>query len=176
MKLVYDKLLELRSSVSAQNLDGLSLSRLQSLLSASFSTASGAKSNMIARILSRTENGKECNSDFHKPFLTMVFFVRGQIREIWIDIFTLHSNFSLISDCPAFVNKLPKGPGNVCFVHRSCNDLSCAVLLSHANQRLMVTFQIKMDNCLKQLNITTPSTSSVISFVSGTYLNVMLRN
>lgn len=69
MKLVYNKLLELRSSVSAQNLDGLSLSRLQSLLSASFSTASGAKSNMIARILSRTENGKECNSDFHKPFL-----------------------------------------------------------------------------------------------------------
>lgn len=69
MKLVYDKLLELRSSVSAQNLDGLSLSRLQSLLSASFSTASGAKSNMIARILSRTENGKGCNSDVHKHFL-----------------------------------------------------------------------------------------------------------
>ena len=69
MKLVYNKLLELRSSVSAQNLDGLSLSRLQSLLSASFSTASGAKSNMIARILSRTENGKGCNSDVHKHFL-----------------------------------------------------------------------------------------------------------
>lgn len=57
MKIVSDKLIQLRSSISAQNLDGLSLSKLRSLLSASFSSASGAKSNMISRVLSRTENG-----------------------------------------------------------------------------------------------------------------------
>lgn len=57
MKIVFDKLIQLRSSISAQNLDGLSLSKLRSLLSASFSSASGAKSNMISRVLSRTENG-----------------------------------------------------------------------------------------------------------------------
>lgn len=58
MKTVFDKLQQLRSSISAQNLDGLSMSKLRSLLSASYSSDSGAKSNMISRILSRTEQGK----------------------------------------------------------------------------------------------------------------------
>lgn len=58
MKIVFDKLQQLRSSISAQNLDGLSMSKLRSLLSASYSSNSGAKSNMISRILSRTEQGK----------------------------------------------------------------------------------------------------------------------
>lgn len=58
MKTVFDKLQQLRSSISAQNLDGLSMSKLRSLLSASYSSNSGAKSNMISRILSRTEQGK----------------------------------------------------------------------------------------------------------------------
>lgn len=58
MKIVFDKLQQLRSSISAQNLDGLSMSKLRSLLSASYSSDSGAKSNMISRILSRTEQGK----------------------------------------------------------------------------------------------------------------------
>lgn len=57
MKIVFDKLQQLRSSISAQNLDGLSMSKLRSLLSASYSSDSGAKSNMISRILSRTEQG-----------------------------------------------------------------------------------------------------------------------
>lgn len=61
MKTVFDKLQQLRSAISAQNLDGLSFSKLQSLLSASFSSASGAKSSMISRILSKTENGKNCD-------------------------------------------------------------------------------------------------------------------
>ncbi|XP_062572081.1 uncharacterized protein LOC134234050 [Saccostrea cucullata] len=126
MKIVYDKLMQLRSSISAQNLDGLSMSKLRSLLSASFSSASGSKSNMVSRVLSRTEN-----------------------------------------DCPMFLNRLQKGPGNVCFVHRSCNEISCAVLLSHANHRLMVTTDIKMNGCLKQINVTTHSTSFVINFQDG---------
>lgn len=63
MKIVFDKLQQLRSSISAQNLDGLSMSKLRSLLSASYSSNSGAKSNMISRILSRTEQGK------HTPVL-----------------------------------------------------------------------------------------------------------
>lgn len=58
MNIIFDKLHQIRSSISAQNLDGLSILKLQSLLSASYSSASGAKSNMITRILSRTEQGK----------------------------------------------------------------------------------------------------------------------
>lgn len=53
MNIIFDKLQRIRSSVSAQNLDGLSMLKLQSLLS-----ASGAKSKMITRMLSRTEQGK----------------------------------------------------------------------------------------------------------------------
>lgn len=58
MNIMFDKLQRIRSSVSAQNLDGLSMLKLQSLLSASYSSASGAKSKMITRMLSRTEQGK----------------------------------------------------------------------------------------------------------------------
>ncbi|XP_061168901.1 uncharacterized protein LOC133178169 [Saccostrea echinata] len=126
MKILYEKLTQLRSSISAQNLEGMSISNLRGLLSASFSTASGSKSNMVSRILTRTEK-----------------------------------------DCPMFLNRLPKGPGNVCFVHRTCNEISCAVLLSHANHRIMVTADIKMDGCLKQVNVTAQSTSVVINFQEG---------
>lgn len=58
MNIIFDKLQRIRSTVSAQNLDGLSMLKLQSLLSASYSSASGAKSKMITRMLSRTEQGK----------------------------------------------------------------------------------------------------------------------
>lgn len=57
MLIILNKLQHLRSSISAQNLDGLSLLKLQSLSRGS--SASGTKSIMISRILSRTEQGKE---------------------------------------------------------------------------------------------------------------------
>lgn len=72
-----------------------------------------------------------------------------------------------VSECPSFLNKLPKGPGSLCFVHRSCNEISCAVQLLYANQRTMANFDIKMDNCLKQINVSTQSTTTVIGFQNG---------
>lgn len=57
MLIILNKLQHLRSLISAQNLDGLSLLKLQSLSPGS--SASGTKSIMISRILSRTEQGKE---------------------------------------------------------------------------------------------------------------------
>ncbi|XP_062588035.1 uncharacterized protein LOC134249704 [Saccostrea cucullata] len=126
MKVIFDKLMELRSSITAQNLDGLSISDLRSLLSISFNTVTGSKSNMISRVLSKTEN-----------------------------------------DCPMFQNRLSKGPGNVCFVHRSCNEISCAVLLSHATHKFMATVDIKMDGCLKQITLKSRSKTVIISFEDG---------
>ncbi|XP_062614230.1 uncharacterized protein LOC134275967, partial [Saccostrea cucullata] len=126
MEIVYSKLLQLRTSIFAQNLDGLSMSKLRSLLKASFNTVSGSRSNMVSKVLSRTEN-----------------------------------------ECPMFLNRLQKGPGNVCFVHRSCNEISCAVLFSYGNHRLMVTTDVKMDGCSKQVNVTAHSTSVLIEFKDG---------
>lgn len=57
MLIILNKLQDLRFSISAQNLDRLSLSKLQSL--SPRSSASGTRSIMISRILSRTEQGKE---------------------------------------------------------------------------------------------------------------------
>lgn len=78
-----------------------------------------------------------------------------------------------ISDCPSFIGKLPKGPGNVCFALRSCNEISCAVLMSHANRRRMFVFDIKMDTCLRQLTITGQSSTTVIQFDNGWFLLVV---
>lgn len=75
-----------------------------------------------------------------------------------------------VSECPSFLNTLPKGPGNLCFVHQSCNKISCAVQLLYANQRTMATFDIKMDNCLKQINVSTQSTTTVLEFQNGLLL------
>ncbi|XP_061188852.1 uncharacterized protein LOC133197029 [Saccostrea echinata] len=126
MKIIFDKLMELRSSITAQNLDGLSISDLRTLLSMSFNSVTGSKSNMISRVLSKTEN-----------------------------------------DCPMFQNRLSKGPGNVCFVHRSCSEISCAVLLSHATHKFMATVDIKMDGCLKQVTLKSRSNNATISFGDG---------
>ncbi|XP_061168902.1 uncharacterized protein LOC133178171 [Saccostrea echinata] len=123
MNIVFGKLTELRSSMRAQNLEGLPISKLRILRPVSFKATYGLKSNMMSRVLGTTEY-----------------------------------------DCPMFQNKLSKGSGNVCFTHRNCNELSCAVLLSYANHRIMENVDIKMDGCLKQVTVITQSVPAVINF------------
>lgn len=72
-----------------------------------------------------------------------------------------------LTDCPAFQSTVSKGQGNVCFIHGNCKEMSCAVLLSHANQRVMATFSLKMDGCLKQITVTTKEAQTVIEFENG---------
>lgn len=77
--------------------------------------------------------------------------------------------FTFVLECPSFLGKLSKGFGNVCFRNRNCYDISCAIPLPYANQRVMTTVDMKIDNCLKQLTISTQSTTAVVEFANGLY-------